>query len=120
LREAVFIEEADTEQKRAIRTNKYKYIQASSEEDALCLECDRIHGGVEELYDLAKDPAETNNIIDEYPDVAKKLSQGLFQWTELLKSKKGEKAAPKIKETSALYSEEERLIADKLKELGYF
>ncbi len=62
-RDFIFAEEYHTVKKKAIRTKRYKYIHADSEQDALCKYCGIIHGDVEELYDLESDPNENNNII---------------------------------------------------------
>jgi len=53
---------------RAYRTRRYKYIWASD--------------GRDELYDLAHDPGETENLIDKRPDVAADLRQRLLSWME--------------------------------------
>lgn len=84
LRPAIYSEEAQIERKRAIRTDAYKYIGALSEEDAVCRWCGYVHGGMEELYDLKRDPGETNNIITENPDVANALRKQLSDWTGYL------------------------------------
>lgn len=62
IRESVFMEEGDLVKKRALRTKTYKYIEANSKEDAQCRYCNKVHGGVIELYDLKKDPDENKNI----------------------------------------------------------
>lgn len=90
LRPAIYVEEAHTERKRAIRTDEYKYIRALSEEDAICEWCERVHGGVEELYDLKKDPQETKNIITENLDVANMLRKQLSDWVRDHEFKKEE------------------------------
>lgn len=77
LREFVYAEEAYTERKYAIRNDRYKYIMSPSPHDALCRYCGIIHGGLEELYDLKRDPNEEHNIIDEKPDIAKELRTAL-------------------------------------------
>lgn len=53
--------------KRAVRTEKYK------------LYYDR-HTKREELYDLALDPGERNNIIESNPEAAEPLRKRLFEW----------------------------------------
>ena len=62
LRTSIFMEEGDKVKKRAIRTEKYKYIEALSKEAAFCRYCNKIHGGVLELYNLEKDPLEKQNL----------------------------------------------------------
>jgi arylsulfatase A-like enzyme len=52
-------------------------------------EADQTYEFVDELYDIETDPAETNNLIDEYPEVARLLEEQLKQITnELTKGKK--------------------------------
>lgn len=63
-RREVFMEEGDKVKKKAIRNKEYKYIQADKEEDALCRYCNKIHGGVVELYNLKQDPGEKNNLSE--------------------------------------------------------
>lgn len=65
IRETIFMEESHSQKKIALRTKDYKYIEARSKEDALCKTCNKIHGGVLELYDLKKDPEENINIAKE-------------------------------------------------------
>lgn len=84
LHPAVYAEEAYYQRKRAIRTHDYKYIRALSKKGALCTACLRVHGGIEELYDLTKDPEERTNIADEAPNVASSLKAELLQWTNSL------------------------------------
>lgn len=62
-RSVIYVEEAQTQRKRAIRTGEFKYIQANAEKDAICRECGYIHGGIREFYDLEKDPYEMYNIL---------------------------------------------------------
>ena len=90
LRSAVYMEEASVERKMAIRTLDYKYICAPSKEEAVCKECGRIHGGVEELYDLKKDPFETNNIINQEREISEELRKSLFTWIRYLNQKREE------------------------------
>lgn len=120
IREAILLEEANIERKRAIRTEKYKYIHALTKEGAVCKECDRIHGGIEELYDLKNDPEENSNIVAEQPEVAQKLRKNLDSWVKQLQHKKTRTIAHEKGTQNYYTKEEEKLIAEKLKELGYF
>jgi len=88
LRSAVYVEEAHTQRKRAIRTDRFKYIYALSEREAVCRYCGYVHGGLEELYDLSKDPGETVNLIDDCPDIAKKLKKELSEWVSFMEDKR--------------------------------
>lgn len=81
LHSAVYAEEAHYERKRAIRTRDYKYIYALSKKGAICRACRRIHGGIEELYDLNKDPEEVHNIIEEEVELASRLKESLSKFT---------------------------------------
>lgn len=76
----VYAEEAYTERKMAIRTRKYKYIYAPSLNEALCRYCNRIHGGLEELYDLDSDPEEERNIAEEERHTVHILRRKLQKW----------------------------------------
>jgi len=62
IRDLVFMEESVLHRKRAIRTEKYKYMESPTKQDAFCSRCNNFHGGVIELYDLEKDPGENVNI----------------------------------------------------------
>jgi len=85
-RTVVFVEESSAQRKRAIRTERFKYIQSISNENVagtyyfddaeivkkidVCKYCGYVHGGLKELYDLKKDPAETLNIVEEDRELA--------------------------------------------------
>jgi arylsulfatase A-like enzyme len=74
LHEAVYsIDSQNINGKRLIRTEDYKYTFAFSEEAAVCRVCGRMHGDLEELFDLKEDPNETRNILGENPKIAKQL-----------------------------------------------
>ena len=96
LRSFIVAEESYTENKKTIRTNKWKYIYSPSKEAATCRYCDAIHGGVEELYHLESDPKEMRNIVEERPEIVTKLRRQLFEFTEYLKLEKIGKEKSKI------------------------
>lgn len=73
-------EESYTEKKIAIRTREWKYIYSPSKEAATCRYCGIIHGGVEELYHLERDPNEMYNLVKERSEIAKELKKKLFTW----------------------------------------
>jgi len=77
LRSSIYVEESYTQRKFALRTTQYKYIEAPSPKQAFCRYCGVIHGGVEELYDLIKDPDETSNIINISREMAEKMKMEL-------------------------------------------
>lgn len=118
LRTAVYLEEADLEEKRAIRTNRYKYIRASSPKGAICKECNRIHGGVEEFYDLKEDSAENRNSLEENLQKANSLKKGLSEWEELCRY--GQERGNSMAERARSSSREEAAIERRLRDLGYF
>lgn len=81
LRSMIYAEETHTQRKQMIATHKLKYIRAQSEQDAVCKYCGEVHGGgIEELYDLEKDPGETKNVVAEHPGEAAKLEKKLSEW----------------------------------------
>lgn len=77
IRRPIYLEEAYTERKLAIILDGMKYIMAPDREKAVCRYCGIIHGGIEELYDLRKDPTEEHNIIRENAEEAGRLRQEL-------------------------------------------
>ncbi|OAT81212.1 hypothetical protein A6M21_11375 [Desulfotomaculum copahuensis] len=79
-RSFVVAEEMYTEEKYAIRTGEWKYIYSPSEDRATCRYCGFIHGGVEELYNLADDPAEECNVMDRHHQIARELKAELLSF----------------------------------------
>mgnify|MGYP001582295293 CR=1 FL=1 len=77
VRDYIFMEEGDKSKKRAIRTINYKYIESDSKEDAFCRYCNRVHGGIIELYNLKKDPKETKNLAEKRGKMATSLRKKL-------------------------------------------
>jgi len=65
IKDSIFMEECYLEKKTIFRTEKYKYTEAKSKKDAKCRKCNKIHGGIIELYNLKKDPDEKRNIAKE-------------------------------------------------------
>lgn len=90
-RTEVYAEEAEAQRKRAVRTRDYKYIFAPSEAGAKCQYCNCTHGEVEELYDLRKDPQETENILDEERKKGEELKNKFLNWARKLKQQKSER-----------------------------
>ncbi|TET65722.1 MAG: hypothetical protein E3J56_15350 [Candidatus Aminicenantes bacterium] len=80
IRSSIYAEESFTERKMAVRTENYKYIEAFSEENAVCRYCNVIHGGVRELYDLNRNPEETHNLVQEQLNLRRKLQKILDNW----------------------------------------
>lgn len=84
----LFFEEAHTERKIALRTRRAKYITALNPKDAICKYCGRIHGGLEELYNLEKDPSEKKNLVYEREEVKALLRKILLNKFRRLKGVK--------------------------------
>jgi len=80
-RSLVYAEEAYTERKFMLREGRYKYIYSPTPEAALCRYCNTVHGGIEELYDMDRDPLELNNIADQQPDIAREMRKKLEAMT---------------------------------------
>ncbi|MBD3389245.1 MAG: sulfatase-like hydrolase/transferase [Candidatus Altiarchaeales archaeon] len=74
LHSAVHAEEHQTQHKVAVRTKDFKYIRALSPKGNRCRYCEVEHSETEELYDLKKDPGETENITGEREDVKEELA----------------------------------------------
>lgn len=70
LHSAIYAEEHYYEKKAAIRTQSYKYIKALSKKGAICTSCQQVHGGIEELYNIKRDPEEKQNIVEEDRGIA--------------------------------------------------
>jgi len=86
-RSFIYAEEVHTQRKIAIRTNKYKYIFSPFKDKVVCSYCGKIHGALEELYDLESDPNENINIAYK-TEIAKELRSQLENFIKELKYKK--------------------------------
>lgn len=117
----VYTEESYVQKKRAIRTDRYKYITAK-DDTGFCKYCKKVHQGREELYDLLQDPRETKNIAARERDIAKKMAMQLDQVvSDLIKRRKiTTQSAPVetdcVQNPNANETEE---VAAKLQGLGY-
>ena len=80
-----------------IRTQKYKYFRSESSKN------ENIH-----LYDLENDPFENNNIIKNNPELQNKFEKLIKEIEE-----------GKSDEKSEFSKEEEAMISEELKKLGY-
>lgn len=119
-RDCVFLEEAHTQRRRAVRTNQYKYIEhvedpvleeAWNGDSFRCGYCDRIHGEPVELYDLTNDPAETENIANQNEDVVNEMRSLLDRFKA---------SHPEVTASGPVptYEDEEEVL-DRLEKLGY-
>jgi len=119
-RSAIYLEEALTEHKIAVRTNRHKYIRAVSEQDAVCRYCGIVHGGQEELYDLEQDPLESNNMIQARPDLREMLHHQLSDWQATMNSEaQNLQISDSALDPGDLTDEGEKLIEQRLRDLGY-
>lgn len=88
LRGFVYAMETFSQEKSGIATHKYKYMRAPTEAGGLCRLCSTVHGGIEELYDLQSDPAESRNIASQSPEVAAHLRETLTTYESCLRDKR--------------------------------
>jgi len=73
--------EGYAQRKVAIRTKDFKYIYSPSTRAATCRFCRRIHGGIEEFYDLISDPFENQNLLEDkriVPEALKNLAKKIY------------------------------------------
>lgn len=78
-RDAAYAEEGHTNRKRAIRTDRYKYVERLAGGGS-CRYCGYEHASDRELYDLRADPGETDNVVEDRPAVAERLAEQLSGW----------------------------------------
>lgn len=78
-----------------IRKSNYKFIYSPSEEDLnhrtylkKGISFRPVYNNRVELYDLKKDPKESQNIFEEKPYVAKEMEKRLLEWIKMLETKK--------------------------------
>lgn len=81
----------------AIRTDKWKYILRLSSKKQAEISWWKFMSGQPilfpevELYDLAKDPGETKNVVAEHPEVANQLNKELRAWYKKVQSNSSDK-----------------------------
>jgi arylsulfatase A-like enzyme len=115
-RPCVFVEEAYTESKFAVRTDRYKYIRAVSSEAAKCRYCGTVHGGEEELYDLRTDPLEETNVVDRDLDAVNRMAAHLAHFAH----DPGNGVKARQARAPDYSSDEEVEVKERLRDLGYF
>jgi arylsulfatase A-like enzyme len=121
LRDFVYFEETYVQNKRGIRNDRYKYIEATNE-DGYCRYCHTVHGGFRELYDLHSDPMEECNIFTEKMNVARTMRENLQTFLEKLsdKSQKRREDAKEEKESEPLVcAEGKKRMQKRFRSLGY-
>jgi arylsulfatase A-like enzyme len=115
-----YSEESYVQPKRAIRTDRYRYITASDGE-GYCRYCHTVHGGVEELYDLGRDPDEQCNLAEKHPDLVRRLRGRLQEFVQALNRR--HHADPAAEERSSgsdlLSPEEQDQLKKRFQSLGY-
>ncbi len=120
VRPHVYCEESYVQRKRALRDGRYKYIRAVDGE-GYCRYCHKVHGGVEELYDLRQDPGEGRNLAEMRPEVAARMREQLEETVRLLTAERErEGQGPRDGTDRAPLSEEEqRELHGRFRSLGY-
>ncbi len=109
-RDAVLLEEANTQRFRGLCTENWKYIEAV--QDGVCRYCNRTHGDSKQLYDLTNDPLETTNLADTHVDERTEQKQRL---TDFLTQYQPANTAS----TDEVQYDDEAEVLDRLESLGY-
>jgi arylsulfatase A-like enzyme len=120
-RDAVFIEEAYTQRRTAVRTDEWKYIihrpdQTLEKKWGSSLECGyckTVHGAEEELYELETDLREQKNCINDYPSVADDLRERVEQFERNIEYPDVDSAEGRPK------FDDEDEVMQRLEDLGY-
>jgi arylsulfatase A-like enzyme len=122
LRGFAFFEESYVQRKIGWRNKTHKYIYAP-DGIGMCQYCQRVHAGVEELYDLEKDPDEVNNIVSENRLKSDQLRGELENFLEKLQAKKRrlmeKREAKGPGGENGQEFEDQKKIKKKLRSLGY-
>jgi arylsulfatase A-like enzyme len=114
-----YSEESYVQPKRAIRTDRYRYITATDGE-GYCRYCHTVHRGAEELYDLVEDPDEEHNLATEQPDLAGKLAGRLQDFVEQVKlDSDGAGAGEESGVSELLSADEQEQLKKRFQSLGY-
>ena len=72
----------DTGSETAVRAGKWKYHMANNDEDAKFEMVELELGAF--LYDMEKDPGETTNLAEQYPEIFNKLKSAHLRWRNSL------------------------------------
>lgn len=122
IRDAVYMEESYVQRKAALRTDRYKYIQAL-DGTGWCRYCEKVHVGVEELYDLHQDPGETIDLSQSRRDLVETMKGRLnMRIVELDRKRERSNRPPRSQDHdagTALQPREEQMIKQRLRNLGY-
>ena len=122
IRKCAFFEESYVQRKIGCRNEAFKYIYAP-DGIGICSYCQKVHAGVEELYDLGKDPEETENTINENRMMADQMRtelESLIQNLDLEKQQLLEKKEVTQHDLIDLEDlADQKKIKKKLRSLGY-
>ncbi|MEF8802091.1 MAG: sulfatase [Halolamina sp.] len=118
-REYIIVHESHAQSRRAIRTREYKFIKHVPEEvlererggSFECGYCNTTHGDERELFDLRSDPDETENVLEDNPDVVADLDEKLSDYFDSLETL--------ATDSEAVEYENEEELMDRLEDLGY-
>lgn len=122
IRKFAFFEESYVQRKIGLRNKTHKYIYAP-DGIGMCNYCQKVHAGVEELYDLERDPEEINNIVSENRIKATQMRAKLDEVIQKLNSKKQQLLRKKDSTKTNLEDlqdlADQKKIKKKLRSLGY-
>lgn len=121
-RDVAFFEESYVQRKIGLRNKTHKYIYAP-DGTGMCNYCQKVHAGVEELYDLRRDPEETQNVVSVERKIADQMRIELDSVIQKLDAKKQHLLENKdftISEQEDLQDlADQKKIKRKLRSLGY-
>jgi len=120
IRDHVFMEESYVQKKAAIRTEEYKYIMALDNK-GWCNYCQKVHVGIEELYDLQNDPQELQDLTSQKKSLAKKMRTRLENIIAHLNKKRNQSISDNDNngKSDDFNADEEKSVRKRLKGLGY-
>ncbi len=122
IRDFVFFEESYVQRKIGLRNKAHKYICAP-DGSGMCNYCQKVHAGVEELYDLERDPAEAHNKVLKNKMLAADMRARLEGMTENLDAKRQQhfnsKDVTKTDLEDVQHLTDQKKIRKKLRSLGY-
>jgi predicted XRE-type DNA-binding protein len=122
IRKYVFFEESYVQRKIGCRNEAFKYIYAP-DGIGICSYCQKVHAGVEEFYDLGKDPEETNDTVDENRMMADQMRAEIESFLQNLDLKRQQiletkkVTQPDLEDLQDLA--DQKKIKKKLRSLGY-
>ena len=120
LRPHVYCEESYVQPKRALRDGRYKFITAVDGK-GYCRYCHKVHVGVEELYDLHRDPEETRDLADARPEIAERMRAELEETVRRLTTERERREGEQGEgpDRTPLSDQEQSELHDRFRSLGY-